>query len=343
MKLVIKHLFFGLLCFSLSSCEQDKEISDKNSNTLFPVGKEVNVNLQINPSLESDEEPLSRSSATEQQGVYAVNVFWKGKGLTSYQPYASGLFSDISNINIGLIEGYFYRFDCSFLGENELPYDNSENDTIFYGMPFSRSSKGLIDGYITNKLIISISPLSTNNSFHQSIYKGTVQLSADKISIRPTRKRFFGSSIIDFQTVDYSKLSLSIKLNRAYYSLQFKTDELHKGDSIRIESQDISPFYLLHATSGKSESEARILSMSNVANIYTGSITQSEILPLSIYYRPALKEEWYPIIQNQGITIQRNKNNVIRIVNIDQYISNTEVSFENDMTQQEEEQTLGKL
>ena len=116
--MLLKHWHFALITiiFLTISCGSDKDEPAVSSTPPFPVGKEFNVSLDIAPFLEVDEQPLGRSVTSDLPGgLYAVNVFWKGKGLSSFQPYASGLFDDPYRVEIGLIVGYTYRFDCSFL------------------------------------------------------------------------------------------------------------------------------------------------------------------------------------------------------------------------------------
>ena len=72
----------------------------------------------------------------------------------------------------------------------------------------------------------------------------------------------------------------------------------------------------------------------------------TENLPINVYYRPKNAEEWTSIISNQSITIQRNKKNLIKIINIDKhYDENTSISFEGDNTDldptEEEHQNIG--
>ena len=342
MRLTISYFLIPVFCFFLFSCEQNNDLPEEAPGSLFPVGKEVNVNLQISPALENEEQPLERAVGITDPGLYAINVFWKSQNAnSSYLPYASGLFDNTSNINIGLIEGYTYRFDCSYLAENELPFHQEWNDTIYYGLPFSQSSKGFVDGRVNNKLVISISPLSENTSFYQHLYKGRTQIKADSISTHPNVKRFYGSSTLDFRVANDPYPHLSIQLKRAYYSLQFKTEDIAEGDSVRIESTDIAPFLLLHSPNNVSESDIRLISMNEISNYYSGAINPTENIPLSIYFRGSGDEEWRSIIK-QTITVQRNKKNVIRIVNINRYISNADISFEDDSTLEEEGQEIGK-
>ena len=86
---------------------------------------------------------MSRSSE-QPKGLYTINVFWQGKGLKNYEPYVSGLFDDVSQVSISLIDGYKYRFDCTYLGENELPHHIIDNGVIKYGRPFALTQDGSI-------------------------------------------------------------------------------------------------------------------------------------------------------------------------------------------------------
>lgn len=343
----MKHSYLLLLVFTLSllSCEKSDNNVDINTPPLFPVGKEFNTRLSISPFLESEEQPLSRSTSYLPNGLYAVNVFWKGKGIASFQPYASGLFDNPYNVEIGLIEGYTYRFDCSFLSDNELPYYEIKNNERYYGLPFSRSAQKSTDGFVTNDLLISINPLNVNDSFHQCIYKGEMQIKADSISTHPIVKRYYGSQTLDFTNAQ-NYPSVSLKLRRAYYSLQFSTDELNPGDSIRIEAKDIPSLYLTHADGNISQSLEYTVSMSDISDFYSGTLKSEENILFTISHRPAdngeMIGEWKPIFTNQTVSMKRNKKNIIKIVNIDKHISDAALSFEESDPMEEEEQEIGK-
>lgn len=342
--MLLKHWHFALIIFIFltTSCEGDKNETTVDSTLLFPVGKEFNVSLDIAPFLEVDEQPLGRSVASSLPGgSYAVNVFWKGKSLTSFQPYASGLFDDPYRVEIGLIEGYTYRFDCSFLDYKDAPYCKVENDIPLYGLPFSCSPSKGMDGRITNDLLISINPLNINQSFYQHIYKGEMQMKQDSTSTHPTVKRFFGSQQMDFLSPG-TNTSVSISLKRAYYSVQFTTNELNPGDSIKITATDISPLYLLYSPDGTSKSEERIISMYDISDYYTARLKDDETIGFTITYRPADEEEWYTIYADQGLKMKRNKKNIVKITKIDKYINNATISFGENAEMEEAEQEIGK-
>ena len=80
--MLLKHWHFALITiiFLTTSCGSDKDEPAVSSTPPFPVGKEFNVSLDIAPFLEVDEQPLGRSVTSDLPGgLYAVNVFWKGK------------------------------------------------------------------------------------------------------------------------------------------------------------------------------------------------------------------------------------------------------------------------
>lgn len=275
--------------------------------------------LKIGPSIEYEESPLSRTDSKSElkPGIYAINVFWKGNN-TSYQPYASGLFNDISTVEIGLIKGYEYRFDCTFLANDELPY--SENGK--YGRPFSLTKAGLVDAEITNKLKVSINPLSENEKFHQLIYDGDTQITADRIAQCPANQhRYYGCGTIDFST-DTSSPTATIELKRAYYTLRFTTNkELKENDSIKIITDYTAPFYITHSGTPPYTSEQRLLAMKVVSNIrewnWNGVVNEIDLTKVSVYYRPAAAAEWKPVLENKRIELKRNKNNILNLINID--------------------------
>lgn len=141
---------------------------------------------------------------------------------------------------------------------------------------------------------------------------------------------------------------VSIELKRAYYTLRFAAENLSIGDSIKVETSNAKAFLIecTDATTSFSMSEERLFSLQNVANIGNGNINATENLPINVYYRPKNAEEWTSIISNQSITIQRNKKNLIKIINIDKhYDENTSISFEGDNTDldptEEEHQNIG--
>lgn len=308
-------LFILLLlsCCLISSCSVEKE-SPLQEETI------IMAQLKISPSIEYEESPMFRtgSRAGLDPGLYAINVWWKGKGLTSFQPYASGLFNDISDVRIGLVIGYEYRFDCTFLADSECPY--RENGK--YGRPFSLTKDGGVDAEAKNRLKISINPLSENNEFHQLIYDGATQVKADSIAERPLNQhRYYGCNTIDFR-IPTTTPTATIELKRAYYTLRFTTNkELKENDSIKIVTDGTRPFYITHSATIPYASDKRLLTMKVVSNIrgwgWDGKVNETDPMSISVYYRSSEAGKWAPVFVNTEIKLQRNRNNVLNLINID--------------------------
>mgnify|MGYP001221350686 CR=1 FL=1 len=95
MKLRFTALILLPAIFIIASCSNDE-------NADYPEIQETTsqISLAIEPSIEQSEIPMVRASSSTSRGLYAINVYWQGKGLTSYQPYVSGLFNDVSQIDI---------------------------------------------------------------------------------------------------------------------------------------------------------------------------------------------------------------------------------------------------
>lgn len=148
--------------------------------------------------------------------------------------------------------------------------------------------------------------LNINGAFHQHIYKGEMHIKCDSTSTHPTVKRFFGSEQLDFSNPNMNT-SVSMTLKRAYYSIQFVTDELAPGDSIKIKAADVAPFYLLYSKDGTSRTEERIISMYDISDYYTAKLKEEETIAFTISYRPANEEKWYSLYTNQSIKMKRNK------------------------------------
>lgn len=340
MSSISRYFILTVFAFFILSCENSKSESEISSAPLYPVGREYKVSLNIAPFLEIGEEPLGRASTPLPGGLYAVNVFWKGKGITSFQPYASGLFGNPHRVEIGLIEGYVYRFDCSFLGSEELPYYETRNDSTLYGLPFSCSPQKAVDGFVKDDLLISLNPLNINQSFFQHIYKGEMQITEKNKSTHPTVKRYFGSQQLEFLS-PATNPSVSITLKRAYYSMQFTTNELSPGDSVRIEAKDISPMYLLHSNNGTSKTEERLISMYDISDYYTARLKEDETISFTISYRPANEEEWHPLFSEQNIKMKRNKKNIVNIVKINKHTGEAAISFDENTEMEEAGQEIG--
>lgn len=310
-----KLLSFGIfLLFIFVSCNK---VDDLNK----PTGEIVEFKLDILPLLDIEESPITRQNHS---GLYAINVLWKGTNQgASFEPYATGLFNDVSNVRIGLIEGYDYRFDCSFLRDDELPY--SENGK--YGVPFSKTPDGKVDGVITNKLHVSIAGLWENQNFYQHIYSGATQINATTIEARPANHRFFGSGYVDFKFNQGQPLVCHVELQRAYYTLAFSCRDLESDEKLRLEVEDFEPFEL---TGQMTSTRDRLMVLKRLSDRYNGNLFADEELTMNIKYQKVGESEWKTIYEGAKVKVKRDSDNLIKIVNIRDHISSTSIRLNGD-------------
>lgn len=302
--------------FITASCSNDE-------NADYPEVQETTsqVSLTIAPSIEQSEMPMVRANSSVSNGLYAINVYWQGKGLTSYQPYVSGLFNDVSQVAISLIDGYRYRFDCSFLEESELPYSISEDGITKYGRPFAMAKDGSIYAPVTNKLTVSLAPFDTNTLFYQGAYSGSTEIAEGVILPYPSNHRYYGSNSVDLTQATESHVVVNIELRRAYCNLLFESNDIPQGDKIEITLPGANQVFQLTGTGGEGiiQSEERLLALNKTADRWNGTINAGELVSITVQYYSSITDEWRPIYQDSpGITLKRNKRNIIRFVNIDQ-------------------------
>lgn len=315
MKLRFSTLFL-FLTFIIVSCTNDENLIEY-SETPETTSQ---VSLSIAPSIEQSDMPMARAGASPARGLYAINVFWQGKGLTSYQPYVSGLFDDVSQINISLIDGYQYRFDCTFLEESELPYSVFENGSIKYGRPFAMGKDGNIYAPVTNKLIVSLASFDTNDQFYQGAYSGTTQTYDGRVLLYPSNHRYYGSKTVDLTKATGSYVVVDIELKRAYCHLMFESNDLPQGDRIRINLPDGNQPFVITGMGGESirQSEERLLALNKTADRWGGNLNERESISITVEYYSSETDEWCSLYPNAPvITLKRNKRNIIKFVNID--------------------------
>ena len=182
-------LFIGSTLFSCSNNEDElppKEQEQTNQETYtisFNLGGEF---------ISTSETPLSRTEVAPKK-IYGINVYYKKDGDMNYQNYAYGLFDNIEDMTISLIEGHKYKFECSMVREDA---DTLYHDNEIYYAPFNQLGitnhkyRGIA---LENKFNIS----TTNYVYFGGLKIGTMSTSGyydyyDCQSDYPKSDRFYG-------------------------------------------------------------------------------------------------------------------------------------------------------
>ncbi|MFR8553335.1 MAG: hypothetical protein ACLVEU_07385 [Bacteroides cellulosilyticus] len=146
-------------------------------------------------------------------------MYYKKDGDTNYQNYAYGLFDNIEDMTISLIEGHKYKFECSMVRED---VDTLYHDNEIYYAPFNRlgTLNSKYSGIaLENKFNIS----TTNPVCFGGLKIGTMSTSGyyDNYNCRsyyPKSDRFYGELTDYIPTKDGVA---NIDLKRTAFGLKF--------------------------------------------------------------------------------------------------------------------------
>lgn len=186
--------------------------------------EEVNVTLNLTGDFLVDvsQEPITKASSDD---LYAVNVY-RGSGT-----YASGLFDDVSAMNVTLLSGYKYKFTCCLIknGKQRLKYGKwFGSEQYGYGFPFQRGTGD------------NTKPTAVENEFkYSTIFPGLSAGGVHDSSVgTPTTSnaklyaqvyRYYG------ETSNYTPVHngvVEIELKLVTFGVQFEVQGLQEGEMV---------------------------------------------------------------------------------------------------------------
>lgn len=173
---------FALMLFALISCTSiTEELGQLENNDVAEGNKEYVVSIGMGGEMVNiTDAPLTKASGDDLYG-FQVYVKKKGDESASYESYAYGLFDDISDLSITLVDGYLYKFvaTCVIDGKNKInKYYNSATGIIHYYSPF-----GI---YLLNKFVYDTS-MGCSSLYWASEY------TSDVVNIQPDR--YYGEAV----------------------------------------------------------------------------------------------------------------------------------------------------
>lgn len=211
MKTNCVYIFLSLIFLLVPNCSRIE-----NTQT----GLEVTVSLNLTGDIFVDvtHDPITKASSDD---LYAVNVFRNGS------TYASGLFDDVSAMNVTLLTGYKYTFTCCLIknAKNVLYYGKSfDTEEEGYAYPFQRGTgTNTRPTQVENQFIYSSTLSGTKNGLvHLKGKKATTSNATLYASIN----RYYG------ETGDYTPVHngvVVIDLKRVNFGVQFKVQGLKEG------------------------------------------------------------------------------------------------------------------
>lgn len=274
---------FAMLFVSCSNELQEEQSTPKTYTVSLGVKGEI---------LDVIQTPLTKSG--ENNNLYGIQVYSTNTpdDNNSYSPYAYGLFDDISNISITLLDGYYYRFVCTMVlnGKNILRHNVGKYSYPFYNNVYGTS--------IENRFKI------TTQAGLSGLEGGTTSLTANSYN-RPNTDRYYGE-ILGFQPTTNS--TINIEMKRTVFGVKFIAEGLTEGN-LKIE-MDYAPELYINSTEAKHEIED-IFTFYNVAMAFSKE-NYSEDIKTSIYWEKADGTE-VPIAVNYTLTFTRKMMHTVRI------------------------------
>lgn len=297
-----------LLC--LYSCSGGNSIIEEPTIEKPTNPKEYIVNLGFSGEITNIEEsPLSRAVTND---LYGIQVYSKPSSGSEYKPYAYGLFDDKANINIKLLEGYNYKFECTMIvdGKNKIHNYNGG-----YSMPFSLSM-----GEVT---VIQRAFIYSSSSYMNNIaYGASVEIGNSGVLYHSKTDRYYGQ-ISDYNPVENGNVSINMK--RVSFGLKVITEGLTEG-RIKITLKDASDLYITYPNIEVQDIFAFQGTYGPDADWI--SDTYSETIPLSMSWEKS-DGAVVPLV-TKDITFKRNKLTTITVKVKDNSINNgVDVSQEN--------------
>lgn len=210
----MKKLFTILLIIPLIwACSNDSEdIVEPDTN------KEYIISLGLTGEItDITESPLTRATPSD---LYGIQVYSTPNGEKKESPYAYGIFDNIGNITVKLLEGYNYRFECTMVVDGVNKIINLDGK---YYLPFSLKGddyvKPTLNGFIYDKGV-----------YFSLLGIGAAQLKEFKKPYEvPQTDRYYG---------EYSNFkpkkdgTLTINMKRTVFGLKVIAEDLSDGELV---------------------------------------------------------------------------------------------------------------
>lgn len=292
----MKKIYILMIAFAISFISCSDEQQEEQVTPTSPKTYTVSLGLK-GEILDVIQTPLTRSG--ENNDLYGIQVYSTTKETNNqydYSPYAYGLFDDINNISITLLDGYYYRFVCTMVvdGKDKVYHD----DLMKYGTPFYLNNNSYNYTFLTNKL-----EYSTLDEMY-NLYQGGGYISNKHYSYYNT-DRYYGE-ISSFQAI--KNCIINIEMKRTVFGVKFSAEGLSEG-KLKI-AMKYAPELYINTTDTKHEIED-VFSFINVGEAFNKE-NYSEDINTSIYWEKADGTE-VAIAVNYTLTFTRKMMHTVRI------------------------------
>lgn len=302
-KIYVLIIAFAISFISCSDEQQEEQVIPTSPKT-YTVSLGVKGEI-----LDVIQTPLTKSE--ENNDLYGIQVYVKTHPNSEYTPYAYGLFDNIKNITLTLIDDYYYKFVCSMVVNGKKVIKSQINSDVqtTYSAPFSGSVKVSDMGYnlgyytpISNRFRIV-----TDSSFSnlKGGFADLAKLPDNNGLNHPNTDRYYGE-VSNFRQTANS--TVNIEMKRTVFGVNFIAEGLTEG-KLRIHIYEAPELYI-YATDSKHEVED--IFVFTWVDAAFKSDRYTEDIKTSIYWEKDDGTEM-PIALNYPLTFTRKMMHTVRI------------------------------
>lgn len=288
-----------IACIAMTAC------SNENDNA--PLGNEESdvytVKLGMaGEILDITEEPLTRAAGDDLYGIQVYSCPTNAE-TTKWTYYAYGLFDDVENAEIKLLNGYKYKFVASMVkdGKNKLHYTSGG-----YWAPFTTTGGTLACTAISTTFYYESSVYMNRLASGESWFSNT----GTKTYSIPNTERYYGE-LLDYEPVEGG--TASIEMKRVSFGAKFIAQGNFKktGGTLTINMTG-APLIEMVATQGNNQEHKYedIYTFSDVDAAYAND-KYTETISINMNFT---KDDGVVIpLGEHKITFRRNKKTVVTI------------------------------
>ena len=283
----------------LFACGGNETINGNEEPKVEPQLKEYTVSLKMGGEVTTSESPLARTE-TESDDLYGVQVYKKINGNGSYDYFAYGLFDNVGDININLLEGSTYKFEVVLVKKGKDLIHEPENG---FRYPFYRVSGSSV---VVNNFYYSSSSYYKDNALHYGMISVS-KYSSEDVKY-PEADWYYGELENYTPTVNGT---VEIDLKHTVFGLQYEVTGITDGTvSVFIRNNERS-FFSNSSITEDYTSEEKIIAFYDTYSAWQYADNYTENLTVKVVWTRGVG-----VVEDKGsktIQVKRNVMNVVRI------------------------------
>lgn len=285
----------------LFACGGNETINGNEEPQVEPQLKEYTISLKMGGEVTTSESPLARAE-TASDDLYGVQVYRKINGNGSYDYFAYGLFDNVGDININLLEGSTYKFEVVLVKKGKDLIHEPENG---FQYPFYRGSSSSVT---INSFYYSSSSASNyrDNALHYGVIS-TSELSRDNVKY-PEADWYYGELENYTPTVNGTVV---IDLKHTVFGLQYEVTGITDG-TVSVTIRNSERFFFSNSSIAEDYmSEEKIIAFYDAYSAWQYADNYTENLTVSVKWTRGVG-----VLEDKGsktIQVKRNVMNIVRI------------------------------